>query len=72
MAGISKKIYKTKKGIKTTYVITYRDYEGKQHTYGNYETLKDAKKDLSKFEEVKANTSNNITFGEIINIFMEW
>lgn len=71
MAGISKKIYKTKKGIKTTYVITYRDYEGKQHTYGNYETLKDAKKDLSKFEEVKANTSNNITFGEIINIFME-
>jgi integrase len=71
MAGISKKTYKTKKGIVTRYVITYRDIYGKQHTAGNYSTEKDAKRDLAKYQEIKANCSNNATFGELIDIFME-
>ena len=71
MAGISKKTYKTKKGIVTKYVITYRDVYGKQHTTGNYGTEREAKKDLGKYQDVKINSANNPEFGELINIFME-
>ena len=71
MAGISKKTYKTKKGIVTKYVITYRDIYGKQHTTGSYAKEKDAKADLSKYQDVKINSANNPEFGELINIFME-
>jgi integrase len=71
MAGISKKCYKTKKGIVTKYVITYRDIYGNQHTAGNYATEKEAKKDLSKYQDIKINSANNPTFGELIDLFME-
>ena len=63
MAGISKKSYKTKKGIVTKYVITYRDIYGKQHTTGSYAKEKDAKADLSKYQDVKINSANNPEFG---------
>ena len=69
MAGISKKQYKTKKGIITKYVITYRDIFGKQHTAGSYNTLKDAKRELNKF--CKKNISEkNITYGDIFKNFL--
>lgn len=71
MAGISKKTYNTKKGKVTKYVITYRDIYGNQHTTGNYATEKDAKRDLSKFQDIKINSANNPTFGELIDLFME-
>ena len=71
MAGISKKSYKTKKGIVTKYVITYRDVYGKQHTTGNYTTEREAKRDLGKYQDIKINSANNPEFGELINIFME-
>lgn len=68
MAGISKKTYSTKKGKITKYVITYRDIWGKQHTSGAFETLKEAKKELYKYENAKKiNTS--YTNGELFNIF---
>lgn len=69
MAGISKKRIKTKTGEKLCYSITYRDIFGKQHTSGCYDTLREAKKDLWKFEEVK--TSKNITFGQIYKLFLD-
>lgn len=71
MAGISKKVYKTKKGIVTKYVITYRDIYGKQHTTGNYATEKEAKRDLCKYQDIKINSGDNTEFGELVNIFME-
>lgn len=66
MAGISKK--QTKNGVK--YVITYRDIFGKQHTYGSYDTKKDARKDLTKFDN-KKNLPNTITYGQIFREFLK-
>lgn len=68
MAGISKKRIKTKTGEKVKYTITYTDIFGKRHTSGYYETIKEAKKDLWKFEEVKAD--KNITYGFIFSEFL--
>lgn len=70
MAGISKKRIRTKKGEVTKYVITYRDVFGKQHTAGRYDTLKEAKKHLADFENIKAG-DRNITFGEIYSKFLQ-
>lgn len=70
MAGISKKQVKTKKGVVTKYVITYRDVFGKQHTHGNFDTMKEAKRHLSKFEDVNTD-SKNVTFGMIFNQFLK-
>lgn len=69
MAGISKKRIKTKTGEKVKYTITYTDIFGKRHTSGYYDTIKKAKKDLWKFEEVKAD--KNITFGQIYKLFLD-
>lgn len=69
MAGISKKRIKTKKGEVVKYTITYVDIFGKRHTSGYYETLKDAKKDLKKFETPKAD--NSATYGQIFNCYLE-
>ena len=69
MAGISKKRIKTKKGEVIRYTITYVDIFGKRHTSGYYETLKDAKKDLKKFETPKAD--NSITYGQIFKEFLD-
>lgn len=63
MAGISKK--KTSKGIK--YTITYRDIKGKQHTYGIYNSKKEAKEHLNEID-VK---SIKITYGEIFNYYFK-
>ena len=71
MAGISKKRYKTKKGVVTKYVITYRDYEGNQHTAGCYDTEKEAKSHLEEYSEIKVTQSGNITFGELLDLFMQ-
>ena len=71
MAGISKQTYNTKKGVVTKYVITYRDITGKQRMKGGYNTLKEAKADLSKFEELKICTAKNPTFGFLIDNFMD-
>lgn len=68
MAGISKKTYCTKKGIVTKYVITYRDIFGKQHTTGSFDTLKEAKKELYKYQDVKK-INATYTNGELFNIF---
>lgn len=68
MAGISKKTYATKKGVVTKYVITYRDMWGKQHTTGNFDTIKEAKKELYKYQDIKR-INNNYTNGELFNIF---
>lgn len=70
MAGISKKRIKTKKGYITKYTITYRDVFGKQHTSGVYETLKEAKKHLYKFEEIKPD-SNEILLEQIYKLFLD-
>lgn len=70
MAGISKKTYCTKKGTVTKYVITYRDVFGKQHTAGCFDTLKEAKRELYKYEDVKR-VNSNYTNGELFNIFYE-
>ena len=70
MAGISKKIIKTKKGIVTKYTITYYDIFGKQHTSGIYDTRKDAKKDLSKFENINPD-SKNVTYGMIFKYYLD-
>lgn len=68
MAGISKKRIKTKKGEVIKYTITYVDIFGKRHTSGYYETLKEAKKDLKKFETPKAD--NSITYGQIFKTYL--
>ncbi len=70
MAGISKKRIKTKKGIITKYTITYRDIFGKQHTSGLYETIKEAKKHLTDFENINPE-KQNITYGEIFKYYLE-
>ena len=63
MAGISKKRVKTKGGKEVIrYVITYRDVLKKQHTSGYYETLKEAKKDLGKFENIGPNIKNCLLY----------
>ena len=70
MAGISKKKIKTKKGTITKYTITYRDIFGRQHTSGLYDTIKDAKRDLTKFENINPN-NQNITYGLIFKHYLE-
>lgn len=70
MAGISKKKIKTKKGIVIKYTITYYDIFGKQHTSGLYETQKEAKKDLYKYENID-NSKEEIKIYEIFKIFLE-
>ena len=70
MAGISKKTYCTKKGTITKYVITYRDVFGKQHTSGSYLTLKEAKRDLYKFEKITV-IDKDITIGKILDVYIE-
>ena len=69
MAGISKKRYKTKKGIETRYTITYRDVFGKQHTSGCYLTQKEAKKELWKYDDI--NVDNTITYGFMFQNFLK-
>ena len=71
MAGISKKTIKKDGKTTVKYTITYRDIYGKQHTSGLYDKKADAKKDLPKFENIKATSNNNVTLGELINVFME-
>ncbi len=71
MAGISKKKIKTKGGKEVIkYTITYRDIFGKQHTSGYYDTLKDAKKDIGKFENINPDIKN-ITYEIIFKNFLE-
>lgn len=69
MAGISKKRIKTKTGEKVKYTITYYDVFGKQHTSGIYETIKEAKRDLGNFDEVKTNDS--VKYGFIFKNFLK-
>lgn len=69
MAGISKKRIKTKKGEKIKYTITYTDIFGKRHTSGYYDTLKEAKNELWKYDEVK--TSKSITYGYIFSNYLK-
>ena len=49
MAGISKKTIRTKKGTVIKYTISYYDIFGIQHTSGIYDTKKEAKKDINKY-----------------------
>lgn len=70
MAGISRKTIKTKKGTVTKYTITYYDIFGKQHTSGIYDTIKDAKKDLSRYENINPD-SKNITYGIIFKYYLD-
>ena len=70
MAGISKKTYKTKKGIITKYTITYTDIFGKQRTSGLYDKKSDARKDLPKFENKRCD-DKNITIADILNDYIE-
>ena len=69
MAGISKKRIKTKKGIITKYTITYRDIFGTQHTSGLYETIREAKKHLTDFENINPE-KQHITYREIFQYFL--
>ena len=69
MAGISKKRIKTKNAEKIRYTITYTDIFGKRHTSGYYDTMREAKNDLWKFDEVK--TNENITYGYIFSNFLK-
>ena len=71
MAGISKKTYKTKKGLVTRYVITYRDYLGKQHTYGSFATRKAAKNELQLFNDNRKNTPGELTIGIILEKYIK-
>lgn len=70
MAGISKKKIKTQKGTVTKYTITYYDIFGKQHTSGIYDTIKEAKKDLTKFENINPD-NQNITYGQIFKYYFD-
>ncbi len=70
MAGISKKRIKTKKGEVVKYTITYYDIFGKQHTSGIYDTIKEAKRHLSKFENVNPD-NQNITYGQIFKHYLD-
>lgn len=70
MAGISKKKVKTKTGFVIKYTITYRDVFGVQHTCGIYDTQKEAKRHLWRFEEVE-NDNKNITYGLIFDEFLK-
>ena len=70
MAGISKKRVKTKKGEVVKYTITYYDIFGKQHTSGIYDTIKEAKRHLSKFENVNPD-NQNITYGQIFKHYLD-
>lgn len=69
MAGISKKRIKTKTGEKVKYTITYTDIFGKRHTSGYYDTLKDAKKELKKFENPII--TNSVTYGFVFQNFLK-
>lgn len=70
MAGISKKKVKTKKGEVIKYTITYYDIFGKQHTSGIYDTIKEAKKNLHKFDK-KDIMNGNVTYGDIFKSFLK-
>lgn len=70
MAGISKKKVKTKKGEVIKYTITYYDIFGKQHTSGIYDTIKEAKRHLAKFENVNPD-NQNITYGQIFKYYLD-
>ena len=70
MAGISKKRVKTKKGEVVKYTITYYDIFGKQHTSGIYDTIKEAKKNLHKFDK-KETVNGNVTYGDIFKSFLQ-
>ena len=69
MAGISKKRIKTKTGEKVKYTITYTDIFGKRHTSGYYDTLKEARKELKRFETPKK--ISKITYGYIFQSFLD-
>ena len=71
MAGISKKkwIRKGKQIVK--YTITYRDIFGKQHTYGTFDTIREAKAELQNFNDNSKNISNNVTIGQILKSYIE-
>lgn len=72
MAGISRKRIKYKDGREVVkYSITYRDIYGKQHTYGIYDTIKEAKVDLEKFQELKTSAPSDVTLGALIETFMK-
>lgn len=72
MAGISKKSYKLKNGKTVVkYTITYRDIYGRQHTSGSYDTERAAAKDLKNFEGRESSDKEKITFGDIINLYLE-
>jgi integrase len=68
MAGISKKRIKTKTGEKVKYTITYYDVFGKQHTSGYYDTIKEAKKELWKYDDKQ--TNKTVTYGFIFRNFL--
>lgn len=70
MAGISKKRVKKDGKEIIKYVITYRDITGRQHTYGSYDKVSDARKDLDKFD-TKINSSKILTIGEITKLFID-
>ena len=69
MAGISRKkwIKKGKQIVK--YTITYRDIFGKQHTYGTFDTIREAKAELQNFNDNSKNISNNVTIGQILKSY---
>lgn len=71
MAGISRKkwIRNGKQVIK--YTITYRDIFGKQHTYGTFDTIKQAKNELQHFNDNHKNISNNLQIGQILRNYIE-
>lgn len=71
MAGISKKTYKTQKGIVIRYVITYRDYLGRQHTYGSFTTKKAAKNELQLFNNNNKNAASEPTIGLILEQYIK-
>lgn len=69
MASIHKKKYKNVKGqIKTYYNVIWRDLQGKQHSK-SYRTQSEAKAHLHLYT---ANSTGNITFGEIFNCFLAY
>lgn len=70
MAGISKKKVKTKKGEIIKYTITYYDIFGKQHTSGIYDTIKEAKKHLSEFENNNF-SDKSVKVGFIVEEFIK-
>lgn len=68
MAGIRKKIYKTKNGVeKVKYYIVYKDINGKQCSGGSYDTKREAKEHLTEYSEVRSD--GEATLGDIFKLF---